>query len=317
MKMTTAPEAPTDNHSVALNEAIKAIKAGADNRLGHIKEYLNVLSSGMEGLRIGQYTGEFDDAVVASIESFIPHLAQFTELLSAIVQYEAEENYADVLHKFFEKLIPYLHYPKGYSGWIDDTAFDNSKFIIHELFLSTIAILLREEKFDTVRYLVSNEYYVEPYITQGKTQSLPYFAFWQYVGSINQTRSGRLKINTNSLQTDILKDRTQYSKIDFQHILQADFILFMRAELVLPDSSRPAWCPVTFLYATDTFRIFAKAESIKYFNRIKPLLGIDKKDDMLLLFDAYANRKKQLPSGDFSSLNPKLLMDFDKLATKP
>ena len=112
--MTNAPEAPTEyvlrNHSVALERAIEAIRAGEENRLGHIREYLNVLSSGMEVFRIDHENveGHYDEAVFVSITNFIPHLKQFTELLFTITQYEATENYADVLHKFFEGLIPYI-----------------------------------------------------------------------------------------------------------------------------------------------------------------------------------------------------------------
>ena len=313
--MTNAPEAPTDNHSVALERVIEAIRASEENRLGHIRGYLDVLSSGMKELRIEQCTGEFDDAVVASIESFIPRLAQFTELLSAITQYEADENYAGVLHKFFEDLIPYLYHPDGFKIDYNEIDVDNFRFIIHELFLYTIAILLKEEKFETVNHLVSNKYHAEPNAKRGGDIMVSYLDFCQPVFSINKTRNDRIEPKQKSLQTNILKGRAELLGVSFSHLMQADFILFMRKELTSPDSF---WWPVTLLHANSTFEIFARAESIRYFDRIKCLLNIAAKEDMIPLLDAYDNRDRQFPKWDFECPDPRSLMGFDNLAeTKP
>ncbi len=317
--MTNAPEAPTEEHSVALNEAIKAIKAGADNRLRHITEYLNVLSSGMEGLRIDpeNVEGHYEDAVIASINNFIPHLLQFTELLSTITQYEATENYADIFHKFFERLIPYFYRLDGFRISYHRTEVDNFRFIIHELFLYTIAIFLKEEKFETVNHLISNKYHAEYNARQGEEPMISYVGFNLPVLSINEVKNRKLEEPRILLQADILKARTQHSGVDFKYLMQADSVLFMRAELVLPNLHTLSWWPITLSHASGAFEIFERAESIRYFDKIKHLFNITTKDDMIPLFNIYDNHEKQLPSWGFDKLDSKSLMNFDKLATTP
>ncbi len=321
--MTTAPEAPTvitiptDEHSVALERAIEAIRAGAENRLGHIRGYLNVLSSGMEVLRIDHESveGDYDEAVVASIESFIPRLAQFTEFLSEITQYEADENYADVLHKFFEDLIPYLYDSNKFILDYHAVEGDTFKFIIHELFLYTIAILLKEEKFETANHLISNKYHAEYNARQGKEPMVPYFVFCHYIKSINVTRNNRLKLNLYSPQTEVLKSRAELLEFSFSHLMQADFVLVMRDELNQSNPYGFPWWPMTLFHANSIFEMFARAESIRYFDRIKCLLNIATKEDMDTLFEAYASGERQFVRWDFERPSPRTLMGFEKLAT--
>ncbi len=319
--MTTAPEAPTDNHSVALERAIEAIRASEENRLGHITEYLNVLSSGMEKLRIDPENVEvhYDEVIFISINDFIPHLKQFTELLFTITQYEATENYADVLHKFFEGLIPYLYIPKGFTGRHRETDEDNFRFIIHELFLYTVAILLKEEKFEVAHYLISNNYYSETNARRGGDIMASYVVFYQSMESI-RTRNNRLELNRISLHVDTLEKRAKHSGIDFKYLIQADFILFARKEIELGGFGN-RWYPMTLNYFHwgdhEVFEIFIRAESVKYFDKIKGLIGINDKNDITRLSDIYNSNKRNRMRIDHSEIHLEPFMNFDNLATKP
>ena len=313
----TRIEIPT---TIPFRHAIEAIEESKGNASGRIEKYLETLSVGMEEFRIKKYKGEFDDAVIESIESFLPYRTEFIELISTMAKYGVVENCNGVLHKFFERLIPYLHCPPNIGSWID-TDFDNFGFIIHELFLYTVAIFLNEEKFDAVHYLVSNKYYVEFYAKQGKNPMISYREFCPDIKSINSMRNSRLELNRASLQADILKDRTQYAGIDFKDLMQADFILFMRKELAPVDGEFWGWHPILLVYAewshTGFFEMFARAESIRYFDKIKHLFNIAQKEDMIRLFNSYASGENHLPRWGFDRLDPKSLINFDNLATAP
>ncbi len=301
--------------------AIEAIKEGKSNTLGAVADYLETLSVGLESFRINvaELEKPFDEAVIESIENFMPYRAEFIELILTMAKYGVAENCAGVLHKFFKRLIPYLHLPKGFSGNYRETDQDNFKFIIHELFLYTVAILLKEEKFDVVKNLISNDYYSEPNVRYGGDIMVSYIEFCTDVASI-RTRNERLNHRLISPRADILEKRSQQSGINFRHLIQADFLLFMRKELE-PSECYKRWHPLVVMYdpylSANTPEIFLRAESNSYFNRIKPLLGIDKKDDMIPLFNVYDTGNRRLPSREGDSLNPKILINFDKLATKP
>ena len=299
--------------------AIEAVKEGKGNTLGSVADYLETLSVGLESFRINvaELEKPFDEAVIESIENFMPYRAEFIELILAMAKYGVAENCSGVLHKFFERLIPYLYRPQNISSW-RETDFDNFKFIIHELFLYTVAILLKEEHFDAVNNLISNDYYSEPNVRYGGDIMVSYIEFCTDVVSI-RTRNERLNHRLISPRADILEKRSQQSGINFRHLIQADFLLFMRKELE-PSEWYKRWYPLVVMYdpylSANTPEIFLRAESNSYFDRIKPLLGIDKKDDMIPLFNVYDTGKRRLPSREGDSLNPKRLINFDNLATK-
>ncbi len=299
--------------------AIEAIKEGKGNTSGAVNDYLETLSAGLESFRINvaELEKPFNEAVIESIENFMPYRAEFIELILTMAKYGVAENCSGVLHKFFERLIPYLYRPENVGRWTE-TDFDNFKFIIHELFLYTVAILLKTEQFEAVHYLVSNNYYLKPNVRQGGNGMVSYLEFCQVVKSINKTGNAHQNTERNSSQAPILNERTQDSGIDLQDLMQADFMLFIRHELASGDWW---WWPMTLLYATrssgGTFEIFMRAESTKYFDKIKPLLGINGKDDIIRLLNSYANRERQVSPVGFFPLDFKALINFNNLATTP
>ncbi len=304
--------------TTAQRNAIKAIKDDKRNATGLVEEYLETLSVGMAEFRIKEYKGEFDDAVIESIESFLPYRAEFIELISTMAKYGLAKNCTGVLHKFFEYLISYLHCPQNISSW-RDIDFDNFKFIIHELFLYTIAILLKAENFDAVHNLISNDYYVESHIKQDGDQMVSYTHFYNHLASIKD-RNNRSERSYISLHTNLLEERAENLSINFQHIMQADLVLFMRKEIELSGRGN-RWWPVTLAHASwsyhGVFEIFARSKSRKYFDKIMPLLGITRKDGMIPLFNAYASGDRNLPTWEGDTLNPRSLINFDNLATTP
>ena len=298
--------------------AIEAIKEGKGNSSGYVADYLESLSDGLEEFRIKEYEGELDEAVIESIKAFIPYRAEFIELILIITKYGVAENFSGVLHKFFEGLISYLCPPENMNTQ-GRTTFDNFKFIIHELFLYTVAILLKEEKFQAVYDLISKDYYVERHPNGQTHLKMSYRIFNNSLETIDR-RNERLNKRQISPHADIIKERTQYSGIDFRYLIQADFLLFMRSE-ILAVEWYDRWYPLIVMYnpylSKDSPEIFIRAESSNYFNSIKGLLAINDKNDMIPLFDAYDKDGRWLPSREGSPLNPKRLINFDKLATKP
>jgi len=100
--------------------------------------------------------------------------------------------------------------------------------------------------------------------------------------------------------------------------MQGDFILFMRAELENGDDLS-SWWPETLLYLFSfhsAFEVFARSVSTKYFDKVKCLLAIDKKEDLVELLASYRAGKRRLPRWEFESINPYELLGFEKLATK-
>jgi hypothetical protein len=301
------------------SRAIEAIRNSRPHTKGAVQEYLDVLAQNLEKFRIAGGDGEFDEKVMENIGLFVPYRSEAIELFSALAQYKNTNETHNQLHRFFERLIPYLQRPEGlqsYRTW----DFDNFKFIIHELFLCCLATFIRHEAFSGVAYLLENRYFVENNPDYGRDSMQSYKVFRVHLESLEH-RNKRLELRKLSLHADILKDRSVASALTFEHEMQADFVVFLRdcVEAVTGGNGQ-SWWPVTLLYKSfreRMFEIFARAESSRYFDLISPMLGIKKKDDLRLVFDGFQSGKLHIPTWQFDRINPASLMNYDKLATRP
>jgi len=303
--------------TVSFGRAIDAIKNGKSYSYGALDEYLETFTKNLERFRIKDYEGEFDEAVIKHIEAFLPYRNEFIQLLFTIARYNSREEFIERLHRFFESLIPYMFRPEGVTSW-RERDFDNFRFIIHELFLYTIAILIKLERFQQATMLLSQRYYVQGNSNYGHDSMVSFTIFRQYMESL-EDRNRRLNLRCLSLRADLLKERCQTTGIDFRYLMQADFVLFIRAELYSEELS-DGWWPETLLYLgrfPGLFEIFARAESKRYFEKIKCLFDIYSPDDLKQLLEEYKQGRRKLPRWQFESFNPALLLNIEKLATKP
>ncbi|MDD2734813.1 MAG: TIR domain-containing protein [Desulfuromonadaceae bacterium] len=305
--------------TVKQKRAIESIKSGKDYAKGAIEEYLETIVKNLEAFRITQNEQEFDDLVVDNIEKFLPYRNEAIEVFLAIAQYRDSIDGGEQLHRFFERLIPYMYCPKearGYSDW----DFDNFKYIIHELFLYALTALIRYEKYDGARYLIQQYYYVERNADHGREVMVSFTVFRNYLKSIER-RNERQKLGRLSLRADLLEQRCKVSGLKFHEVMQTDFILYLRSCLTsIKDNKQQNWWPETLIYADRhyaAFEIFARCQSVKYFERVKTLLDIDTKNDLAPIFEAFDKKELRVPSWDYETLNVKTLSGYDKLCIRP
>ena len=303
--------------TVSFRRAVNVIKDGESYAAGALNEYFETFVQNLERFRVKDYEGEFDEAVINNIEAFLPYRNETIQIFSTIARYGPKEELIESLHRFFESLIPYMFRPEGVTTW-RDWDFDIFRFIIHELFLYAIAILVKLERFQQASMLLSQRYYVPGNSDYGRDVMVSFSVFRQYMKSL-EYRNKRLNLRRLSLRADLLKERCQTTRIDFRYLMQADFVLFMKAELCAQDLF-DGWWPETLLYLghfPGSFEIFARAESKRYFEKMKCLFDIQNSDDFKQLLEEYKQGKRQLPRWEFNSFNPVLLLNIEKLATKP
>lgn len=302
--------------TVSFKRAIDAIKNRKSYSYGALDEYLETFTKNLEKFRIKDYEGEFDEAVIKNIEAFLPYRNEFIQLLLTIARYDSREEFIERLHRFFESLIPYMFRPEGVISW-REWDFDNFRFIIHELFLYAVATLIRLERFQQAAILLSQRYYVPGKSDYGHDVMVSFTILRQYMESL-ESRNKRLDLRRLSLRADLLKERCQTTGIDFRYLMQADFVLFIRADLY-SEGSFDRWWPDTLLYLghfPGPFEIFARAESKRYFEKMKYLFDVQIPDDFKQLLEEYKQGKRKLPTWGFNSFNPALLLNIEKLATK-
>jgi hypothetical protein len=303
--------------SPAHKRAVAAIRENKPYAPGALDEYLTLFSENMERFRLQNVEGEFDDAVVESIDQFLPYRNEAIQIFNTISHYAPAEENILRLHRFFESLIPYMHRPEEVRQW-PEWDFDNFKFIVHELFLYALAILIKSEHFQLANILLTQQYYLIGNSDYGRNVMVSFIAFREYMRSLEH-RNKRLKLNRLSVRADMLETRSKNSGLEFRYLMQADFVLFMRAEIE-DSEGYSRWWPETVLYLFrfhSAFEIFARAISRNYFEKVKCLLSINKKEDLLPLLQSYQNGQRKLPRWEWDSINPSVLLNFDELATKP
>jgi hypothetical protein len=305
------------------NRAVELLKSGSANAGGAVDDYFSILAESLEAFRIPleKFTGQaYDDLIVQNIESFLPYRDEFITVVSVFSQYWIT-NDERPLRALFEKLIPYMFRPKSvmrYSEWY----WDNFKFVVHEMFLYTIGILLKKERFDIALQLTSQGYYVGDDLDDMHEPVQPFSVIRQFMESLKH-RDERLKLNQLSVRADMLEQRSHASGLQFGDLMQADFVLFFNDAITsYREKRRQRWWPETLLYyrGRAPFEIFARAESLKYFQKICPLTAVNSKAELGEAFTLFGvqNEPLHLPSLDYRGyLSLKDATNFDKLATKP
>lgn len=203
----------------------------------------------------------------------------------------------------------------SYHNW----DWDNLKFIIHESFMLCIGVLLKHERYDIAEYLVIQRYYVEKDENHGQSKMRSYGIFRNGLASLSH-RNNRLSLRRLSAHADLLKERCTDSGISFTHLMQADFLLYLSETLNgLKEDRKQEWWPETLVFKSfngGTFEIFLRAESIEYFNRMAPALGIKSKSDISPFIAAIKEQNIYVPEWGHDRINPLELMNYEKLCSR-
>jgi hypothetical protein len=303
--------------TVLFQRALDSVRSNKPYRAGACAEYLDKLASGFESLRLTSAgSQDFDDNVIKSIEEFTPYRTEAIELLLALASHGPTPDELRAFHRFFERLYPFMHRPENVSTY-HEWDYDNFRFIVHELFLYLIASLLRYERFESAAQFMRQPYYVGR-AGDSETGTVSFSEFRQHMRSLDH-RNKRLGLRRLSVRADLLRSRVEGSGLTFDQIMQADFVLYIRACLNTLRNGDDRWWPETLLFASHhrPFEIFARAQSNQYFNNIKCLFDVQAKTDFDRMVQAMEEQKLRVPRWEFESFTPTALLGFDKLATTP
>lgn len=304
--------------------AMEALSQGRPSALGAIRDYFDTFAQNLEAFRIEQLDGkEFDEQVIDNLAALLPYRDQAVDLILAIARFQPSPEMYGRIHEFFESLLRY-RLPPGEPPKRDDPRADNFKFLLNELFLYATAALLKYGKFDGVNHITGKGYYLPAGSPERQDGGLiGYARFRGFLESLDQRNKRLNNVQAHSLMAELLRDRAKRSDVNFEAIMQADFVLFLRDELTASDrlNSGMRWFPYTLVFALHwhpRFEIFARAESTQYFERMKTALGIETKDDIASLIQAFENHKRELPRfGMFDFLQPEGFIGLDRIAIRP
>ena len=239
-------------------------------------EYLDALLADLEQTKpdFSKFK-EYDDAIVDQIENGVNITYRFIEAAFLASKYGNADG-VQALYEFFGKALRTYDLPDGFSGAYSETDFDGFKFIVYEMFVSLIASLLRNNRWDMLGNILAEDLFVD------KKRSGGYVSFGRvnaYVGSLDELRNKRLEKNRVSIMGDMIKDRFTNSELSqllsHKEFLEADYFLFMRTACHAENIQHlyGVWCPRACVLLDHVPSYIVKAESKRFMATMLPATG--------------------------------------------
>jgi len=270
-----------------------------------IREFLDNFFEDLKGYSVNVGSTRdvfaFGKIIHDNIISYTPLRNDFVLFLDKLFKSELEFD-IDIFIRFFEKL-PILKSPlDDRSSW-SSHEFDNFNFFIHEIFLYTIAIGLKNENYKFLEeVLYSGYFFQEKYNHTVEHQR--FSELYNYVEIFNEYYKQTYSSNFFSPMADLFIKRLP-DNINRDELINADLLCHYISIL---DDFR--WFPITYIYRRESrnFELFNRLVSLKHFEKVKILFNVktvkELQEKLLEIKTADKNPERIRYSGSFDSVPP-------------
>lgn len=219
---------------------------------------------------------EFDEMMVKALDETIGDTAEFSQVAETIASHNAEAA-AEACFKGFETILENYNTPRDFSGSFRRIDFDYWKFLGHELFVTFVGLLMRENRWALITDILNNGLYVDN-SKSGRDEYKRYWELSQYIELLSH-RNERLKLGRLSLHADALKSRHENSSgrsLSFDEFVDADFFLFLHGQFAQNARGGANWKPWTAIYMRGrTPRFLAEAYTKKRAAQLLAVFGVE------------------------------------------
>lgn len=214
-------------------------------------------------------------------------------------------------HSFFEDVSKFWdHVPinQPYSRLDNDVL----RYFVHECFVGFVSLAVKEGLFGELAEFLSSPYYRPDYDGRtGKTSS--YVEFRPNLESLEH-RNRQKSLNRISLHADVISETHEQSIVAIASFLESDLVLYVRGLI----SPRYYWHPISGIWLCRTYgtvRIFAKAESARFYERLRPLFFDKSAEELKSELAPYISGQQRGARFDYESLPLAKLLNWEQLAT--
>lgn len=304
-----------DQYFRAAQLAIKEHKySWRDDLERFFDEVVNEISNS----KIEELRDPIDEQIMQNIIETFDALKYTMEILELIARQENNSSYAKMIHRFYEKLLNLN--PQNGSQY-SDQSFEIYQYLICEFFLFGVAVLLKEDFFEGVVFLLANPYVYNDSFDQFSN----YFThFSTSQPEFLKKRSLRLNLSKNNLMAYTLLER--WNKIDKQagNLLQSDLILFLKSTSDLIKNSnhlspKKKWYPHTLIFLgrrSSPLELFVRAEVQNYFNLLLRVITVNDKNEFELLVEESSDFYNQTTFYGDGYNNLYEVVNLNKLGTR-
>ncbi len=257
--------------------ALSAIENNQPNKILVLRRNLDEILKKLKDEEPPKFSsgGTVDDLITAIDKTQEP-IAEFSKIAEAIAVMN-DKDIALETYRWFGKIFEYYHLPEGYSGRTSNADCDYFKFVGYEMFVTLIAFLLREQRWDTLGFVL-RELIPVRYLQH---QYGPGTVEWEYASEhivlLLDENSKRRRV---SVHADILKERHTTGGLatilPIEDFIGADFFLFLFGEL--PPEQNPdgffEWRAWSTLYLSKVPMFIRNMESARTAEQVTKLMRI-------------------------------------------
>lgn len=260
---------------------------------------------------------EYDEAIDTQINEAMPISYRFIEAALVASKY-SNVDAIKAIYNFFGNALRLCDLPEGFSGSFRRTDFDGYKFLVYEMFVSFIALLIRNNHWEVLGDILTDDLFVEK---KSNSKYVSFVRISSYVASLDEIRNKRLNLNRISVMADIFKDRFTKSElpelITHKEFLEADYFLFMRT-VCHEDNLEylgSVWCPRSCVWLDGPPTYIVKSESKRFLERLVKATGFETSKEFVEKFkSSHSVFTRYFRSGWKD--NPLRNFDLNKLGTR-
>lgn len=261
------------------------------------------------------------EVVLEKIEELKVLRNDFIDFLETICTYSFEFN-TDKFISFYEKLLEFLfqldadRYPTNTHGFL---RVDQFRFFYYELFLYTFAVLWEKERFKELGELLHTSFVVN----NGSTSYISTFGLFNQPIESLRFRNVKLQSRRISPTADLIKQRADHSRYNFDKLKENDALLFyiavmMRANPDYSEEQWHRWWPHTSAYRLINLNMLQKIVSKRYFEKVKPTFNVTSVEQLKGKIQFVIDSKTDFSqSYEYQLPSITRAFEFDKISTIP
>lgn len=290
---------------------IEVIKSQKADRLSGVRKYMKSVSDDLNKLYPGNGMidatapdPEYDQKIIDALEKTTGIVSTFRNVIEEIALYDDMISLKAIYHGFKPILENFERKKDTPDGMCHEARYDYYKFIGNEMFVILVSILLREEKWDFLNFVLEESIIIDN--IDGSNPGTVDFAYFSDHAICFAFRKTRLKSNRADLRYDLLierrKNETDHTPAAVEEYTSADLFLFLKGESKVVNSTDASfnWRPWSLLsFETPRFILLAKSKS--FADGIAKALGVPHAQEVQILLSNKIPNISKMYSGDFVS----------------
>lgn len=299
--------------------AVVSIENVAPNRALVLRRNLENILNKLDSIEPRKHRdGGTADELIEAIGKTQEVAAEFSKITEVIAVMDDTSCAIDVC-RWFGKLFVRFNLPENYNGRFSEADQDYFKFVGDEMFVTFIAFLIREQKWDTLARVLD-----EPIPMSHIANHGPGNVGWEYASKhlplLMEEASKRKRV---SLHADLLRDRHSeggglVAILPLEDFMNADFFLFLLSE-TLPDKTgfrMRYWRAWSCLFLKRVPPFIRNAEHKRIAERLAKLFGLASVDEFKKFIDEHGPNMAKLFRGDAFWDYPIRKEDVDSVGTR-